>query len=186
MCICVNKFYSGLKVVLNNEPCLILETELVKPGKGHGFYRLQVRNLISNKLLEKTLKTSEYLKLADVFDFNLTYLYNDNFYWYFIDNKNFEQFFFDKSVVKGNRKWLVEQSDYIVTIWEKRPITIIPPLFVNLEVIDTEPFLKGRQTNNKWKYAKLKTNAIVKVPLFIKIGETIKVDTRKGEYVSRK
>lgn len=187
MSIYINKFSSGLKIILNNEPCLIIESESVKPGKGYGFYRLQIRNLISGKLLEKTLKTTEYLKLADVFDFDLTYLYRDSIYWYFIDKKNFEQFFFDKSIIKDNEKWLVKQLSCIVTMWENKPIMITPPLFVNLEVVETEPFFKcNSQKSNKWKYARLITNVVIKVPLFIQIGEKVKVDTRKGEYVSRK
>lgn len=186
MSVYTNRFYSGLKILLNKEPCLVLGTELVKPGKGHGFYRLQIRNLISNKLLEKTLKTTEYLELADVFDFNLTYLYSDTIYWYFINNKDFEQFCFDISVVKDNKKWLTKQLDCVVTMWKGKAIMITPPLFVYLKVVDTEPFFKCKCINNKWKYAKLITGIVVKVPLFIKTGEKIKIDTRNGEYVSRK
>ncbi|MGP1958487.1 MAG: elongation factor P [Arsenophonus sp. NC-CH8-MAG3] len=180
-----NEFRSGLKIMLDGDPCEILESEFIKPGKGQAFARVRIRNLISNKLLEKTFKSTDYVKNADVIDLNLTYLYSDGKFWHFMNNKTFEQIAVDEKTVNNNAKWLINQADCIVTLWNEQPIAITLPNFVELTVIYTDPGLKGSTTGAGIKSATLSTGAVIKVPLFIQIGEVIKVDTRSGEYVSR-
>lgn len=180
-----NKLESGLRVILHNEPCIILETETVKPGKGQGFIRIQVRSLISNKLLSKTLKTGESIKLANVLDINLVYLYSDSFFWYFYNSKTLEQFSINENVVKENKKWLSNQDKCVVTFWNNEPIIVYPPKFVKLKVVKTDPVLKFSQVNSRLKLAELSTGVIIKVPFFIEVGEWIKVNTKKEQYVSR-
>lgn len=180
-----NEFRSGLKIMLDGEPCAIVESEFVKPGKGQSFARVRIRKLISNKLLEKTFKSTDSVESADVMDLNLTYLYSDGEFWHFMNNETFEQLAADEKAVGDNAKWLIDQADCIVTLWNGQPIAITPPNFVKLAVVDTEPGLKGDTAGTGGKPATLSTGAVVKVPLFVQIGEVIKVDTRSGEYVSR-
>ncbi|RXK32756.1 elongation factor P [Arsenophonus endosymbiont of Bemisia tabaci Asia II 3] len=180
-----NEFRSGLKIMLDGEPCAIVESEFVKPGKGQAFARVRIRKLISNKLLEKTFKSTDSVESADVMDLNLTYLYSDGEFWHFMNNETFEQLTADEKAVGDNAKWLIDQVDCIVTLWNGQPIAITPPNFVELAVVDTDPGLKGDTAGTGGKPATLSTSAVVKVPLFVQIGEVIKVDTRSGEYVSR-
>ncbi|MGP1956251.1 MAG: elongation factor P [Arsenophonus sp. NC-PE1-MAG3] len=180
-----NEFRSGLKIILDGQPCEILESEFIKPGKGQAFARVRIRNLISNKLLEKTFKSTDYVENADVINLNLIYLYSDGKFWHFMNNKTFEQIAADEKAVNDNAKWLINQADCIVTLWNGQPIAIALPNFVELTVVYTDPGLKGNTAGAGVKSATLNTGAVIKVPLFIQIGEVIKVDTRSGEYVSR-
>ncbi|VAY02248.1 Elongation factor P [Arsenophonus endosymbiont of Aleurodicus dispersus] len=180
-----NEFHSGLKIMLDSEPCAIVESEFIKPGKGQAFARVKIRKLISNKLLEKTFKSTDSVESADVIDLHFIYLYSDGYFGYFMNNKTFDQLAADKKVIGDNTKWLIDQADCVVTLWNGQPIAIIPPNFVELAVVETDPGLKGDTAGMGGKAAILSTGAVVKVPLFIKIGEVIKVDTRSGEYVSR-
>ena len=180
-----NEFRQGLKIMLDGEPCVVVESEFVKPGKGQAFARVRLRKLISNKLLEKTFKSTDSAEGADVMDLNLTSLYNDGEFWHFMNNETFEQLAADEKAIGDNAKWLIDQAECIVTLWDGRPIAVTPPNFVELEITDTDPGLKGDTAGTGGKPATLSTGAVVKVPLFVQIGEVIKVDTRSGEYVSR-
>ncbi|WP_410012172.1 elongation factor P [Sodalis sp. C49] len=180
-----NEFRSGLKIMQDGEPCAIIDNEFVKPGKGQAFNRVRIRKLISGKVLEKTFKSGDSVEAADVMDMNLTYLYNDGEFWHFMNNETFEQLAADKKAVSDAAKWLVEQAECVLTLWNGEPIAVTPPNFVELEIIETDPGLKGDTAGTGGKPATLTTGAVVKVPLFVQIGEVIKVDTRSGEYVSR-
>ena len=180
-----NEFKSGLKIMLDGEPCNILENEIVKPGKGQAFNRVKIRKLITGKVLEKTFKSGESVEVADVMEQDLDYLYNDGEFWHFMNADTFEQLAADQKAVGDNVKWLVEQDKCILTLWNGSPISVTPPNFVELEVTETDPGLKGDTAGTGGKPATLSTGAVVRVPLFIQIGEVVKVDTRKGEYVSR-
>lgn len=180
-----NEFRSGLKIMLDGEPCSIIDSEFIKPGKGQAFARTRIRKLVSGKLLEKTFKSTDTIPSADVVDMNLTYLYNDGEFWHFINNDNFEQLAADKKAVAANAKWLVEQAECVLTLWNGQPIAVSPPNFIELKIVDTDPGLKGDTAGTGGKPATLSTGAVVKVPLFVQQGERIKVDTRSGEYVSR-
>ncbi|MFM2484851.1 elongation factor P [Celerinatantimonas yamalensis] len=180
-----NEFRSGLKIMLDGEPCSILENEFVKPGKGQAFSRVKIRRLLSGKVLEKTFKSGDTVEGADVMDMEMAYLYNDGEFWHFMDNATFEQISADAKAVGDNAKWLVEQDISTITTWNESPIAVTPPNFVELEVTETDPGLKGDTAGTGGKPATLSTGAVVRVPLFIQIGEVIKVDTRSSEYVSR-
>ncbi|MCM2678424.1 elongation factor P [Echinimonas agarilytica] len=180
-----SEFKGGLKFMLDGEPCTIIENEFVKPGKGQAFNRVKIRKLISGKVLEKTFKSGETVEAADVMDVELAYLYNDGEFWHFMNNETFEQLAADAKAVADAEKWLVEQDICTLTLWDGAPITVTPPNFVELEITDTDPGLKGDTAGTGGKPATLITGAVVRVPLFLQIGEVIKVDTRSGEYVSR-
>ncbi|MBL4679966.1 MAG: elongation factor P [Pseudomonadales bacterium] len=181
-----NEFKSGLKVMLEGDPCSILENEFVKPGKGQAFNRVKMRNLANGRVWERTFKSGESLEGADVMEFEMEYLYNDGEYWHFMKTDgSFEQLAADKAATSDAVKWLKETEKYMVTLWNDKPIGVTAPNFIDLEVADTDPGLKGDTAQGGTKPATLSTGAVVKVPLFINIGELLRIDTRTGEYQSR-
>ncbi len=180
-----NEFKSGLKVMVDNAPCSMIEVDMVKPGKGQAFTRVKLRNLLTGRVVERTYKSGESLPGADVMDTDMQYLYNDGEFWYFMDPNTYEQVGADANAVGEQSKWLKEQDIYIVTLWNDNPISVTPPNFVELRITETDPGLKGDTAQGGIKPATLETGAMVRVPLFIEIGELIKVDTRSGEYVGR-
>ncbi|MDX1756475.1 MAG: elongation factor P [Marinobacter sp.] len=181
-----NEFRSGLKVLLDGDPCVILENEFVKPGKGQAFNRVKLRNLMTSRVWERTFKSGESLEAADVMDQDMEYLYTDGEFWHFmLTDGSFEQYAADAKAVGDALKWLKEQDVYTVTLYNGAPLTVTPPNFVELEVVETDPGMKGDTAQGGSKPATLSTGAVVNVPLFISIGEVLKVDTRTGEYVSR-
>ena len=180
-----NEFKSGLKVMIDNDPCSMIEVDMVKPGKGQAFTRVKLRNLISGRVVERTYKSGESLPGADVMDTEMQYLYSDGEFWYFMDPNTFEQVGADVKAVGDQTKWLKEQDTCEVTLWNDSPIAIATPNFVELRITETDPGLKGDTAQGGIKPATLETGAMVKVPLFIEMDELIKVDTRTGEYVGR-
>lgn len=180
-----NEFRSGLKVMLDGDPCSIIDNEFVKPGKGQAFNRVKLRNLLTGRVLERTFKSGESLEGADVMDTELQYLYSDGDEWHFMDPNSFEQQAVASDVVGEVKNWLKEQDMCVVTTFNGSAISITPPNFVELTVTETDPGLKGDTAQGGSKPATLETGAIVRVPLFINEGELLKIDTRTGEYVSR-
>ena len=181
-----NEFKSGLKVILEGDPCNIIENEFVKPGKGQAFNRVKLKNLKTGRVWERTFKSGESIQAADVLDLDMEYMYTDGEYWHFMrTDGTYDQLAADKSAVEDCISWLKENYRYVVTLWDETPIAVTPPNFVELEIIDTDPGLKGDTAQGGSKPATLSTGAIVKVPLFINIGETVRVDTRTGEYQNR-
>lgn len=180
-----NEFKGGLKIMLDGEPCSIVENEMVKPGKGQAFNRVKVRKLISGRVIEKTFKSGDSVEAADVVEIELDYLYSDGEFWHFMNSETFEQIAADKEAVGESVKWLVEQGPSTLVLWNDKPISVTPPNFVELEIVETDPGLKGDTAGTGGKPATLSTGAVVRVPLFVQIGEVIRVDTRSGEYVSR-
>jgi elongation factor P len=180
-----NEFKSGLKIMLDGDPCNIVENEFVKPGKGQAFNRVRLRNLKTGRILEKTFKSGETVEAADVVDTNIQFLYFDGAVWHFMSPESYEQHEVGEEVVQDAAKWLKEQDTCIVTLFNGIPLLVTPPNFVNLTVTETDPGVKGDTSGGGSKSAILETGAVVKVPLFVQIGDVIKVDTRKGEYVGR-
>ncbi|MCR9191753.1 MAG: elongation factor P [Gammaproteobacteria bacterium] len=180
-----NDLKNGLKIMVDDAPCNIMECEFVKPGKGQAFTRLKIRNLKTGRVVERTYKANDTFVSADVVEVEMQYLYNDGAHWHFMEPESFEQYAVAAAGVEDAAKWLKEQDTCVVTLWNDAPISILPPTFVTLTITDTDPGLKGDTSGGGGKPATLETGAVVRVPLFVQIGELIKVDTRKGEYVSR-
>ncbi len=181
-----NEFKSGLKVMLDGDPCSILENEFVKPGKGQAFNRVKMRNLKTGRVWERTFKSGEKLDGADVMDYDMEYLYTDGEFSHFMaTDGSFEQYPAHPDAVGDTKNWLKEQEKYEVTLYNGAPISVTPPNFVELEVVETDPGLKGDTAQGGSKPAYLTTGAMVRVPLFINIGEVLRIDTRTGDYVSR-
>ena len=180
-----NEFRSGLKIMIDGDPCAIIENEFVKPGKGQAFNRVKIRNLLTNRVLDKTFKSGDSVDAADVIDTDMQYLYTDGEFWYFMDPETYDQQTADANAVGDAQQWFKAQDSCEVTLYNGSPIGVRPPNFVELEITDTDPGLKGDTAQGGTKPATLETGAVVKVPLFIEIGEVVRVDTRTGEYMSR-
>ncbi len=180
-----NEFKGGLKVMLDGDPCAIIENEFVKPGKGQAFNRVKIRNLRTGRVIERTFKSGDTLEGADVVDVEMQYLYNDGEHWHFMVPDTFEQYSADATAVNDAAKWLKEQDICTVTLWNDVPLAVTPPNFVVLKIVETDPGVRGDTSGGGGKPATLETGAVVRVPLFVQKDELVKVDTRTGEYLSR-
>lgn len=180
-----NEFKSGLKIILDGEPYNIVDNEFVKPGKGQAFNRVRVRNLKTGRVIERTFKSGESVEAADVFETDVQYLYNDGKFWYFMDSATFEQHACSHEAVGEGVKWITGEAVCQITLFNGVPLSIMPPNFTELKIVESEPGLRGDTSSGGTKPATLETGAVVRVPLFVNNGEVIKVDTRTGEYVSR-
>ena len=180
-----NEFKGGLKIMLDGDPCSIIENEFVKPGKGQAFSRVKIRNLKTGRVIERTFKSGESVEAADVMETDMQYLYNDSEFWYFMHPDTYEQVGAGESAVADALKWLKEQDTCVVTLWDGVPISVMTPNFVMLKVTETDPGVRGDTSGGGGKPATLETGAVVRVPLFIDIDDVVKVDTRTGEYVGR-
>ena len=181
-----SEFKNGLKVLVDGEPCSIIENEMVKPGKGQAFNRVKFRNLMNGRVWERTYKSGESIEAADVMESNMEYLYTDGEFWHFMKtDDSYEQVAADANAIAEAKNWLKEQDLYTVILWNEVPISVTPQNFVELEVVDTDPGLKGDTAQGGTKPATLSSGAVVKVPLFVNIGDVLRVDTRNGEYQNR-
>ncbi len=180
-----NEFKSGLKIMIDNDPCAIVENEFVKPGKGQAFNRVKIRNLKTGRVVERTFKSGESVEAADIMDTEMQYLYNDGEFWHFMVPETFEQYAAPETAMVEAAKWVKGEEMCVVTLWNDAPLMVTPPNFVVLQVSDTDPGVRGDTSGGGNKPATLETGAVVKVPLFIDIGDLLRIDTRKGEYVSR-
>ena len=180
-----NAFKPGLKLLLEGEPYAILSTEFVKPGKGQAFTRVRLRNLKNERVLERTFRSGETVELAEVVELELQYLYREGNDWVFMDTGNYEQYSADAKVLGEARKWLIEQASCQARLWDGRILAVVLPNSVTLEVVKSDPGVRGDTVSGGNKEAIVQTGAMVRVPLFIEPGERIRVDTRSGEYLGR-
>ena len=181
-----NEFRAGLKVLLEGDPCAILENEFVKPGKGQAFNRVKFRNLRTGRVWERTFKSGETIEAADVVETAMEYLYTDGEFYHFMKTDgSYEQVAASATVIGDALNWITEQDVCQVTLWNDQPISVSVPNFVTLEVRQTDPGLKGDTAQGGTKPATLSTGTVIRVPLFINVADKLKIDTRTGEYVSR-
>jgi elongation factor P len=180
-----NEFKSGLRIIIDGDPCIIVDNEFVKPGKGQAFNRVRIKNLKTGKTVDKTFKSGESVEAADVVDTEMQYLYEDGEFWHFMVQDTFEQYAADAKAVGDAKDWITDGDVCGITLWNNTPLIVSAPNFVELEITETDPGVKGDTASGGVKPATLSTGAVVRVPLFVDQGETIKVDTRSREYVSR-
>lgn len=178
-------FRAGIKILLDNDPYVVVENEFVKPGKGQAFNRVRIRNLKTGLVVDRTFKSGDTVEAADVVDRPMQYLYNDGDLWHFMEPESYEQVAASAAAVEAAKIWLKEQDTCTVTLWNGAPLHVEPPSFVQLTIVETDPGIRGDTATGGMKPARLETGAVVKVPLFINEGEVIKVDTRSQSYVSR-
>lgn len=175
----------GMKVIIDNDPCAIVDNEFVKPGKGQAFNRIKYRNLKTGRVVERTYKSGDTIEAADIVEIDAQYLYNDGHEWHFMCGQSFDQFIMNSEAVGDTKLWLKEQAECILMLWNNVPLAVTPPNFVILQITETDPGVRGDTSGGGGKPAKLETGAVVRVPLFVQEGEFVKVDTRTGSYVSR-
>jgi elongation factor P len=180
-----SEFKSGLRIIIDGDPCIIVENEFVKPGKGQAFNRVRIKNLKTGKTVDKTFKSGESVEAADVMDTDMQYLYADGEFWHFMVTDTFEQYAADEKAVGDAKNWISDGDICQITLWNNSPLIVAAPNFVELEIVETDPGVKGDTASGGVKPATLSTGAVVRVPLFVDQNETIRVDTRSGEYVSR-
>jgi elongation factor P len=180
-----NEFKSGLKILIDGDPYAIVENEMVKPGKGQAFNRVRVRNLKTGRTIERTWKSGDTVEAADVLDTDMQYLYSDGDFYHFMVPETFEQLTASKEAVGDGAQWLKDGTICVVTLWNGVPLQVTPPAHMELKVIETDPGVRGDTATGGSKPAKLETGAMVRVPLFINVGEILRIDTRTGEYLSR-
>ncbi len=185
MSVDTSQFRNGLKIELDGEPYTMTYFQHVKPGKGGAFVRTKVKNLKNGKVLDRTFRSGEKVDEADVSERRMQYLYQDGDALVFMDNETFEQTPFSAEQVGDARKYLKENLDVEVLFWRGKPINIELPAFIEALITQCDPGLKGDTASGATKPATLETGAVVQVPLFVKEGERIRVDTRTGVYVER-
>ncbi|VFP80939.1 Elongation factor P [Buchnera aphidicola (Cinara kochiana kochiana)] len=180
-----NSLKAGVKILLNNDPCEIQFSEFIKPGKGQAFVRIKLKQLLTGKLLNKTVKATDIFYSTNVIEINAVYLYTNQSVWVFMNQENFEHIHVSHKFLFSSEKWLTNLSKCRITLWNNSPIAVHIDNFVHLQVQETDIVVKGDTINSSTKLVTVETGAIVRVPLFIKKGDTIKIDTRNGKYISR-
>ena len=179
-------FKVGLKIIIDNDPCVIIEEEFNKPGKGQAFSKIKFRNYLTGRVGEKTCKVGESLEAADIEELDMQFLYTDGSAWFFMHPDTYEQIPVALDIVSDLEKWVTEEDTRKVLLWNEKPISVVAPTFVDLKIIQTDPGVKGDTATGGTKPATLSTGAIIKVPLFVSEGELVTIDTRNGEYQGRK
>ena len=178
-------FKNGIGLRIKDKVCTIVEFQHVKPGKGAAFVRTKIKNLKTGAVVEKTFRPTEKMPKAHIDRLEMQYLYNDGDLYYFMNMENFEQIAVNASEVGDTLKFVKENEMVKILSYEGEVFGIEPPLFVELEITDTEPGFAGNTATGATKPATVETGAQVQVPLFINQGEVIKIDTRTGEYLGR-
>lgn len=183
--ISAGEFRNGVTIEYEGDIYVILEFQHVKPGKGAAFVRTKLKNLISGSVIEKTFRPTEKMGKAHIERKEMQYLYTDGELFHFMDNDTFEQIAVNASDIGDNLKYVKENEMVKILTHNGNIFGIEPPLFVELEITETEPGFKGDTATGATKPAVVETGATVNVPLFINQNEIIKIDTRTGEYLGR-
>ncbi|MEE1076090.1 MAG: elongation factor P [Acutalibacteraceae bacterium] len=178
-------FRNGVTFEMDGQVVSIIEFQHVKPGKGAAFVRTKIRNVITGAVVEKTFNPTEKFPTAFIERKDMEYLYEDDGLYYFMDNETYEQMPIGKDVLGDNFKFVKENMTCKVLSYKGNVFGVEPPTFVTLQITQTEPGVKGDTATNVTKPAILETGAEIKVPIFINEGDTIQIDTRTGEYMSR-
>ena len=178
-------FRNGLTFDMDGSVMQIIEFQHVKPGKGAAFVRTKLRNVITGAVIEKTFNPTDKYPTALVERKEMQYLYNDGELYYFMDMETYEQLPIDASKLGDNFKFVKEEMMCKIMSYKGTVFGVEPPMFVELKVTETEPGFKGDTATGASKPATLETGATMKVPLFVDIGDVLRIDTRTGEYLER-
>ena len=180
-----NQLKQGLKILIDGEPCSVISHEFHKPGKGQAVVRTKLYNLRTEKVWERTFKSGETIESADISEKSFQFLYKEGQTYIFMNSDTFDQIEIDSTILGSVSDWLDGEEECKILFWNDSVLRVEPPTFVFKEIIDTEPGLKGDTVSNTLKPAKIESGKEIQVPIFINIGDTIKIDTRDGSYVSR-
>jgi len=180
-----NEFRKGLKIEIDGEPYLMVDNEFVKPGKGQAFNRVRLKNLIDGRVVDRTYKSGEKVKKADVSEQSMQFLYEQGDEFHFMNTETYEQVSIPRDKIGEAWRYLSDGLICTVLSHNDQPITVEVPNFVVLEITHCEPGVRGDTAQGATKPATLSTGHVVQVPLFIEQGDRLKIDTRTGEYVER-
>ena len=180
-----NQLKQGQKILIDGEPCSVISHEFHKPGKGQAVVRTKLYNLRTEKVWERTFKSGETIGSADISEKSFQFLYKEGKTFIFMNSNTFDQIEIDFTILGSVSDWLDGEEECKILFWNSSVLRVVPPTFVFKDIIDTEPGLKGDTVSNTLKPAKIASGIEIQVPIFINIGDTIKIDTRDGSYVSR-
>ena len=175
----------GLKLTLDGAPYVVIAFEFSKPGKGQALYRTKMRNMITGVILDRTYRSGETFEPARLEERRMQYLYKEDTHYTFMDNQTFEQVQMDEDAVGDAKNFLIDNLEVDILIFGEKAIGVTLPNFVNLRVVQTDPWVKGDTSGSDSKPATLETGFVLRVPPFIEEGEMIVVDTRSGDYSTR-
>lgn len=181
----VSELRKNAKVQLDGHPYVVVEFLFVKPGKGQGLYKCKLKNMITGAVLDRTWRSGEKFDPANVESRKMQYLFVDQNGYTFMDNENYEQVALQPEVIGDDKNFLLDQIMVDVLFYNDRPVGITLPSHIVMKVVECEPGVKGDTATNATKGATVETGLKVQVPLFIKEGERIKIDTRTGDYIER-
>ena len=178
-------FRNGITLEIEGNVCQIVEFQHVKPGKGAAFVRTKLKNIKSGGVVEKTFRPTEKFPAAHIERADMQYLYSDGDLYYFMNVETYDQIALNKDTIGDSLKFVKDNEMVKICSHKGNVFSVEPPLFVELEVTETEPGFKGDTANNTYKPATMETGLTLQVPLFCNIGELIRIDTRTGEYMER-
>lgn len=178
-------FRKGRTFIMNGEPCVVLDFLHVKPGKGAAFVRTKYRNVITGATREDAFNPDDKFDEAIIETKTMQYSYNDGDLYYFMDPESFDMIPLALDQVEDAIKYIRENDEVTMKFFQGSPFIVEPPNFVDLEITETEPGVKGNTATNVTKAATVETGAVIQVPIFLEAGEVIKIDTRTGEYLGR-
>ena len=185
MAVSTSDFRKGLKVELNGEPFVMVDFQHVKPGKGGAFVRTRLKSLLTGNVIDRTFRSGEKVESPDLEERTMQYLYPEGDHFVFMDNETYEQLSIPREAMGDSVNFLKENVNVTVLFHNQKPIGVELPYFVELEVVQTDPGIKGDTASGGSKPATLETGAVVQVPLFVKEGDILKIDTRDGSYMER-
>ena len=175
----------GLRIKIDNDPYIVTEFNFVKPGKGQALYRTKMRNMINGSLLDRTYRSGESFEPASLEERTMEFLYKEGEHYTFMDQQTYEQVVMEEDAMGDAKNYLLENCKVDVLLYGEKAIGVTLPNFVNLRVIQTDPWAKGDTSGNDSKPATVETGYVLRVPPFIEEGELITIDTRNGEYSTR-
>lgn len=181
----INDVRKGNKLNVDGQPFVVVSVDFRKPGKGTPSTVVKMKNMITGAVLERTYKAGEKLDGADIEEREMTFSYAEGEHLVFMDTQTYEQLHVDAKALEENRGFLLDNATCQVLLYNGQAIGVTLPTFVEMDVMETEPGFKGDTANNVLKPAKVNTGAIVQVPIFINVGDRIRIDTRTGEYADR-
>ena len=184
--IATSDFKKGAKILFRDEPYMIIDFQHVKPGKGGAFVRTKLKNMITSLIREETFRSGEKFSDPQLEYKDMQYLYSDGDLYHFMDQESFEQISLNKSQIEEVQDFLKEQIIYTVLYFQEKPIAVTPPMFMELEVKETQPGVRGDTAQGgATKPATLETGLVIQIPLFVEEGDFVKVDTRDSKYIER-
>ncbi|WP_456387289.1 elongation factor P [Desulfolithobacter sp.] len=175
----------GLKIQIDGEPYIITEFEFSKPGKGQALYRTKMRNMITGNQFTQTYRSNDKFEKPDLEERKMQFLYSQGDEYHFMDLNSYEQYVLSRDQIGDNINFLVDNMEVHVLFFGDRPIDLNLPIFVNLEVVKADPWVKGDTSGSDSKPVTVETGYVLQVPPFVEKGDKIQIDTRSGEYITR-